>query len=102
LIWRLWRTGLKPNRSQAYEEFARKVSLPMLRQQKGFLGCVMSRDADEGLVLTFWPDIDAVAALDESQSYQATVARILEADLMAGTQSTETKEIHLIEIPGMA
>jgi heme-degrading monooxygenase HmoA len=74
----------------------------MLRQQKGFLGCVMSRDADEGLVLTFWPDIDAVAALDESQSYQATVARILEADLMAGTQSTEIKEIHLIEIPGMA
>ena len=46
---RLWRTGLKKGRVAAYETFAREISLPMFQEQDGFLGCVMSRDADTGL-----------------------------------------------------
>jgi heme-degrading monooxygenase HmoA len=98
MIARLWKTGLKAGRSTAYEAFARDISLPMFRQQDGFLGCVMSRREDEGLVLTFWRDEAAVEALKRSPSYQATVERILAAGLLAGAQSTEVTDVHLLAL----
>jgi heme-degrading monooxygenase HmoA len=98
MIARLWRTGLKSGRNAAYEVFAREISLPMFREQDGFLGCVMSHRDGEGLVLTFWRDEAAVEALKHSPSYQATVDRILAADLLAGEQSTEVTDIHLLAL----
>lgn len=95
MIARLWKTGLKPERIAAYETFARDISLPMFREQDGFLGCVMSRDGDQGQVLTFWRDQGAVDALAHSPSYLATVKRILAAGLLAGEQSTEVTKVHL-------
>lgn len=87
MIGRLWRIGLKPGQSHANEEFARDVSLPMFRQQKGFLGCMMIRSEEEGFVLTFWRDMDGDARLDYSRSYQATFARIIQENMLAGEQS---------------
>ncbi|MGE0240725.1 MAG: antibiotic biosynthesis monooxygenase [Parvibaculaceae bacterium] len=98
MIARLWKTGLKPGRLAAYEAFAREISLPMFRDQDGFLGCVMSRHDDRALVLTFWRDAAAVEALKRSPSYQATVDRILAADLLAGEQSTEVSDVHLLAL----
>lgn len=98
MIARLWKTGLKPGRIAAYETFAREISLPMFREQDGFLGCVMSRQGVQGKVLTFWRDEAAVEALTHSPSYQATVERILAADLLAGEQSTEISEVHLLAL----
>lgn len=102
MIGRLWRTGLQPGRGEAYEAFAREVSLPMFREQEGFLGCVMSRDDSEAVVLTFWRDERAVAALDLSPSYRQTVARILAADLLAGTQTTTAGCVHLADLRNLA
>lgn len=96
MIARLWKTGLKPGRASAYEAFARDISLPMFREQDGFLGCLMSRSDDEGVVLTLWRDHAAIDALKHSPSYQATVERILAADLLAGAQSTEVGDVHLL------
>jgi heme-degrading monooxygenase HmoA len=98
MIGRLWKTGLKPGCGAAYEKFARDVSMPMFRQQEGFLGCVMSRSAQEGSVLTFWQDQEAVDALAHSPSYQATVASIVEADMLAGSQTTEVMNVHLFDL----
>jgi heme-degrading monooxygenase HmoA len=56
MIGRLWKTGLKTGRDKAYEAFAREISLPMFKQQEGFLGCVMSHNKAVGFVLTFWRD----------------------------------------------
>ncbi|WP_119268778.1 antibiotic biosynthesis monooxygenase family protein [Taklimakanibacter deserti] len=98
MIARLWRTGLKPGREVAYETFAREISLPMFRVQDGFLGCVMSHRDDQALVLTFWRDAAALEALKHSPSYQATVERILAADLLAGEQSTEVSDVHLLAL----
>lgn len=98
MIARLWRTGLKSGRNAAYEAFAREISLPMFREQDGFLGCVMSHRDGEGLVLTFWRDEAAVEALKHSPSYQTTVDRILAADLLAGEQSTEVTDVHLLAL----
>lgn len=101
MIARLWKTGLKRDRIAAYETFAREISLPMFQEQDGFLGCVMSRDADKGLVLTFWRDQQAVDRLAHSPSYLATVRRILAADLLAGEQSTEVTQTHLLALERM-
>jgi heme-degrading monooxygenase HmoA len=98
MIARLWKTGLQPGRIKAYEAFAREISLPMFREQDGFLGCVMSHRDDQGVVLTFWRDAAAVEALKHSPSYQATVERILAADLLAGEQSTEVSDVHLLAL----
>lgn len=98
MIARQWKTGLKPGRIAAYETFAREISLPMFRQQEGFLGCIMSRDGDTELVLTFWRDQEAVDALAHSPIYKATVARILAANVLAGEQSTKITQVHLLAL----
>ena len=98
MIARLWKTGLKPGRTAAYEAFAREISLPMFREQDGFLGCIMSRHDDQGIVLTFWRDEAAVETLKHSPSYRATVERILAAGLLAGDQSTDVSEVHLLAL----
>lgn len=97
MIARLWKTGIKPGRAEAYEAFAREISLPMFRQQVGFAGCIMSRDGDRASVLTLWSGPDAVDQLNSSPSYQATVEAILAADLLAGEQSTEVSDVHILE-----
>ncbi|WP_137389496.1 antibiotic biosynthesis monooxygenase family protein [Rhodoligotrophos defluvii] len=102
MIGRLWKTGLKPGRGDAYETFAREISLPMFCKQKGFLGCVMSRDDETGLVMTFWEDLDAVKALDTSPTYQETVSRILAADLLTAEQTTTIGEVHLLDLAKVA
>ena len=101
MIARLWKTGLNAGRIAAYETFAREISLPMFHEQDGFLGCVMSRAADLGFVITFWRDQKAVDALAHSPSYLATVKRIFATDLLAGEQSIEVTEIHLLALDRM-
>jgi heme-degrading monooxygenase HmoA len=102
VIGRLWKTGLRPGCGEAYERFAREISLPMFQEQKGFLGCIMSRTAQTGLVHTFWQDQAAVDALDRSPSYRATVERILKAGILAEPQSLEVAEVHLADLAGLA
>jgi heme-degrading monooxygenase HmoA len=97
MVARLWTTGLNPERVAAYEVFARDVSLPMFRAADGFLGCIMSRSGDRSRVLTIWRDQDAVNALARSPAYQTTVSRILAAGLLAGEQSTDVMDVHLLE-----
>jgi heme-degrading monooxygenase HmoA len=98
MLARLWTTGLRPERVDAYETFARHVSLPMFRDQDGFIGCVMVRSGHEGLVLTLWRDQSAVDALERSPAYRGTVKRIQEAELLAGPQHTAIYQLHLIDV----
>src|SRR5262245_10838002 len=98
MIGRLWMTGLKPGRGGAYEAFAREISLPMFRSQEGFLGCVMSRNEETGLVITLWKDEQAVKALDASSSYNEAVAKILAMDVLSAEQATRVGKVHLLDI----
>ena len=82
----------------AYDSFARDVSLPMFREQDGFMGCVMVRSGHEGLVLTFWRDQRAIDALETSRSYRGTVERIQNAELLAGSQRTAIYQFQLIDV----
>ena len=98
MLARVWTTGVRPERMDDYEKFAREISLPMFRAQQGFLGCIMSHRNGVARVLTLWRDADAIAALDQSSSYRATVQKILVADLLAGQQSTEVGDVHLFDL----
>src|SRR5262245_24176061 len=98
MIGRLWMTGLKPGRGGAYEAFAREISLPMFRSQKGFLGCVMSRNEETGLVITLWEDEHAVKALDASPSYKEAVAKIVAADVLSAGWATRVGKVHLLDL----
>ncbi len=101
MIARIWRTGIKPGREEAYERFAREISLPMFRAEQGFAGVLMGRDGNSAWVLTLWNDRAAIDALASSETYQATVERILASDLLDGEQTTEIAEVHLVDIPDL-
>jgi hypothetical protein len=98
MLARVWTTGVRPQRVDDYERFARDISLPMFRTQQGFLGCIMSHRNGIARVLTVWSDADAIAALEQSPTYRATVEKILAADLLTGQQSTEVGEVHLFHL----
>lgn len=98
MMARLWRTALTPGRGEAYERFAREISAPMFRQHAGFLGCIMSRTSEAGLVLTLWRNLPSVEGLARSSSYCATVARIRESGLLADPQTVEVGHVHWTEL----
>jgi len=102
MLGRTWTTCLKPGCGEAYEAFALGISLPMFRSHEGYMGCVMTRTENVGVVLTFWRDEAAIEKLEASQRYRETVAKILAADLLCEPQETVTRRVHLADIEVMA
>jgi heme-degrading monooxygenase HmoA len=95
MVARIWRTGVKPERFEEYERFARERSLPMFREQRGFIGVLFMREkADRAAVLTLWEDEMAVEELEASPLYRQTVEAILDSDFLAREQSVEIFEVH--------
>ena len=94
MMARIWRTGVKPERFEEYERFARERSLPMFRKQRGFIGVLFMRErADRAAVLTLWEDEKAVEELEASPTYRQTVEVILGSGLLANEQSVEVFEV---------
>ncbi len=63
MLVRIWRTGVDAARLAEYGEFERKRSLPMFREQRGLLGVLFLREADDrAAALTFWEDGEALLA----------------------------------------
>ena len=90
MIARVWHTQLQPDRLDDYEAFARERSLPMFRAQDGLLGVLLLGEGVERRVLTLWRDEAAIAALEASAAYRATVAALLETGILVpDTQSAE-------------
>ncbi len=95
MVARLWRTGVKLERFEEYEQFARERSLPMFREQRGFIGVLFMREkADRVAVLTLWEDGKAVEELEASLLYRQTVEAILGSGLLAKEQTVEVFEVH--------
>jgi heme-degrading monooxygenase HmoA len=95
MLARIWRTGVKPERFEEYERFAHERSLPMFREQRGFIGALFMREeADRAAVLTLWEDEKAIEELEASSFYRKTVEVILGSGLLAGEQSVEVFEVH--------
>jgi hypothetical protein len=94
MIVRIWRTRVDVGRVREYERFAIDRSLPMFRQQPGFLGVLFARTGGDCLVLTVWHGPGAIEALEASPSYLETVARITDAGFLVGDPSVEILEVH--------
>jgi heme-degrading monooxygenase HmoA len=95
MLVRIWRTEVKPDRFEEYEQFARECSLPMFREQRGFIGVLFLREgADRAAVLTLWEEEQAVEELETSSSYRQTVEAILASGFLAKGQSVEVLKVH--------
>ena len=94
MIVRIWRTKIDPTRAGEYEAFARDQSLPMFRQQSGFLGVLFVGSDGRRAVATLWEDADSIERLSRSTTHQATVSRLAETGLLRGQQSVEVLTEH--------
>jgi heme-degrading monooxygenase HmoA len=94
VLARIWRTGVDATRLAEYGEFERNRSLPMFRQQSGFLGVLFLREAnDRAAALTLWRDEEAIQALEASPLYNLTVEALLATGLLRGEQTVEVFEV---------
>ena len=94
MIVRIWRTGVDRNRLEEYARFEEERSLPMFREQRGFLGVLFLREgADRAAALTLWEDMAAVEALTTSPSYLRTVQVLVNTGLLIGEQSIDVFEV---------
>ncbi|MCA1847840.1 MAG: hypothetical protein LC704_02430 [Actinobacteria bacterium] len=94
MLVRIWRTGVDAARLAEYGEFERERSLPMFREQRGLLGVLFLREADDrAAALTFWEDEEAIQALATSPSYNRTVEALLATGLLRGEQTVEVFEV---------
>jgi heme-degrading monooxygenase HmoA len=95
MVARIWRTGVKPERLEEYERFARERSLPMFHEQRRFIGVLFMREEeDRAAMLTLWEDEKAVEELEASPLYRQTVEIILGSGLLAKEQSVGVFEVH--------
>ena len=90
MIVRIWRTQLDNSRMNEFERFERERSLPMFRQQEGFLGVIFLRSQGECAALSLWEDLESVEKL--SKSYRETVQLLESTNLLQGSQSIEVFE----------
>lgn len=97
MIARTWIVDVDPAGLETYETFAREVSVPMFKQQAGFCGVLMMRDGATCQVVSLWSDREAVAALDTSSSYRATVAAIEVLGILSHARPVELFEVHEFE-----
>lgn len=93
MIVRLWRTELNDGCKAEYRAFEEEHSLPMFREQKGFLGVLFLRDKEGAAALTFWENAEAVTRLAESATYRATVERLEGTGLLHGHQTVEVFQV---------
>ena len=90
MLVRIWRTGVDAARLAEYERFEREHSLPMFRAQRGLVGVLFLREAeDRAAALTIWEDEGALRELEASASYERTVERSLSTGLLKGEQTVE-------------
>lgn len=101
MLMRTWTTTIDPVRAGDYERFAHDISAPMFREQAGFLGLIMARAGALRSVITFWKNEAAIAALEASQRYIATVELIGRQGFLDADQSVAVMVVHQRIIDGM-
>ena len=93
LVARIWRTGIDGSCAAEYDSFARTRSLPMFERHDGFRGVLFARSSEQRVVITFWRDPEAAAALERSSDYLSTVEAIKAAGFLRPPQRLEVLEI---------
>jgi heme-degrading monooxygenase HmoA len=93
VVVRIWRTAIDASRDDEYREFEERRSLPMFREQPGFLGVLFLRSNEGAAALTLWESKEDLGRLAHSRTYLATVERLERTGLMRGDQTVEVLEV---------
>jgi heme-degrading monooxygenase HmoA len=93
MVARIWRTQIDETRADEYRRFAHVKSLPMFREQPGFVGVLFAANLADRAVITLWRDIASARALDQSETYKSTVAEIEATGFLRGESSVEIFEL---------
>lgn len=101
LVARIWRTGLDGSRAAEYDKFALTRSLPMFERHDGFRGVLFATSGEARVVITFWRDHDAAAALERSSDYLAMVEAIEAAGFLRPPQCLELLDIQSSYVEGL-
>lgn len=93
MIVRIWRTDVRPERVNEYEQFATTRSLPMFRRQGGCLGVLFAEESGERIVISFWDGPEAIDRLGESADYRQTVEALSSSGILDGGQSVRVYDV---------
>ena len=93
MIVRTWLTRIDESRAAEYEAFVRQRSVPMFRSMPGFEGVMFGARHGARMVITLWDDLGAIEALENSESYQNTVAAIAATGFLEGNSSVDVFEL---------
>ena len=93
MVARIWRTQIDETRADDYRRFAQTKSLPMFRDQPGFLGVLFGAPRGQRTVITLWSDLASAQPLDQSASYKRTVADIEATGFLYGESSVDVLEL---------
>lgn len=94
MLMRTWTTTIDSVREVDYERFAHDISVPMFREQAGFLGLIMARAGALRSVVTFWENEAAIAALEASERYIATLELIGRQGFLGAGQPVTIMAVH--------
>jgi heme-degrading monooxygenase HmoA len=90
MIVRTWRTGVHPDRSLDYDEFAHARSRVMFAHAHGCIGVFFTHDSLEArAVITLWKSLEHIEALEHSAKYAETVAALMATGALTGSQTVE-------------
>jgi heme-degrading monooxygenase HmoA len=83
---RIWTFSPRPENAARYEEFARQVAMPMVRNQPGCLGVELFRRSDgatgkaEYVMISRWESREILQAALNSTAWKEEVQLFLEQD----------------------
>jgi heme-degrading monooxygenase HmoA len=64
MVIRVFRAHVQPGRQADFEAMARRLSVPLVRKQKGLLGFYAGRplghSKDEFVMVTFWDSVESI------------------------------------------
>jgi hypothetical protein len=100
MVARIWRTRIDETRADDYRRFANAKSLPMFREQPGFVGVVFAANLAERAVIALWRDVVSAQRLDQSETYNSTVADIEATGFLRGASTVEVFELEGILLGG--
>jgi hypothetical protein len=99
MVVRIWHARLNLDRLRDFDEFVRRSSAPMFRQQPGLVTVVHARSGEEWRTITLWHDQESAEALETSSTYLATTKSLAETGILKDETKTETFELQGALVP---
>lgn len=94
MLLRTWTVSIVPGRENDLEDFARQVSLPMMREQPGCLAAFFTRTATHCLTLTIWASQAQIDAMECNAAYRQVVQQIEASGIVGADHRTQVHDLY--------